>query len=230
MSKRLGISLSSEQQELLFKHLSLVIEKNRELNLTRITDIQDGLVLHIEDSLTPSIEMAHAPEGPFCDIGTGGGFPGIPLAIVSNRDGILLDSVKKKAHAVQVFIEELGLDGRLRAEGIRAEELSLLKGNHFSVVVSRALSSLSAVLELSTPLLKSGGHAITLKGKLTDDELAYGLETAEVVGLQQVSDRELVIGDGMVTRRILVFEKTGESQVKLPRKAGLAQKRPLRKR
>lgn len=230
MSRRLGISISSEQQELLLMHLALVLEKNTQLNLTSIKGMQDGIILHIEDSLVAAIEMAQAPEGPFCDIGTGGGFPGIPLGIVSNRDGVLIDSVKKKAHAVQGFIEKLGLAEKLSAEGIRAEELAIAKGNHFSIVISRALSSLPAILELSAPLLKSGGHAIALKGKLTEEEYAYGKETAEIVGLRQVSDRTLTIGDGFATRRVLAFEKIGEPQVKLPRKIGLAQKRPLRKK
>ena len=101
------------QQQLLEKHLSLVIETNKTLNLTRITSYPEGLLLHIEDSLSAWPEFKESPEGLYGDLGSGAGFPGIPLSIISNRETLLVDSVKKKMAAVKKMVEQLDLNNRI---------------------------------------------------------------------------------------------------------------------
>ena len=93
-------TLDTDKQKKIQAYLDLVIEKNKELNLTRIETREKGMLLHIEDSLS-CIDEFTSQDGPFLDIGTGGGFPGVPLAIASGRTGVLIDSVQKKARAVQ---------------------------------------------------------------------------------------------------------------------------------
>lgn len=223
---RLGLEIDDCKRALLLQHLDLLIEMNEHLNLTRITGIEDAVVLHIEDSLSVWREFSHS-DGEFCDLGTGGGFPGIPLGIASGRQGVLLDSVKKKAVAVQGFIDTMGLDGQLEACGLRSEELAEDCPGRFQTVVVRAVSSLPAVEELATPMLAMGGRLIAMRGTETDEQVEQGSRAAEMLGLDLVSSREFDIGDGAAHRSVYLFERVREPEMKLPRRVGLAQKRPL---
>lgn len=225
---RLGIELDDGRKSLLLGHLHLLERKNEQVNLTRIVSIDEAIVLHVEDSLSVLGEFGHA-EGAFCDIGTGGGFPGLPLAIASGRSGVLLDSVKKKARAVQEFVEELGLSGQLRVAAARSEELALEEPGRYDTVVARAVSSLPAVEELATPLLRYGGRLIAMRGRESDEQLSWARGSASKLGLELVSSRDFEIGpDDGIHRSVFVFERVHEPSVSLPRRAGMAQKRPLR--
>lgn len=183
------------------------------------------MLLHIEDSLS-CIDEFTSQEGPFLDIGTGGGFPGVPLAIASGRTGVLIDSVQKKARAVQEMIDELNLSNMIQARGIRSEELALEVGEKFHTVIARAVSSLPTVLELATPLLVFHGEFIALRGKEDERSIEEGNRIAEKLGLEMISSRHLYIGE-TYERNILVFKKVGKPTIKLPRRNGMAQKKPL---
>ena len=218
-------SLDSTKQEKIRAYLELVIEKNKEINLTRIDTEEKGMLLHIEDSLS-CLDEFERQEGEFLDIGTGGGFPGVPLAIASGRTGVLIDSVQKKARAVQEMIEELGLDNQIQALGVRSEELALDVGERFSTVVARAVSSLPVVMELATPLLTPEGELIALRGK--EDEVDETLieRVSEKLGLRLISKKHIYISE-IYERTIYVFKKVSQPTIKLPRRNGMAQKRPL---
>ena len=183
------------------------------------------MLLHIEDSLS-CLEEFKSQDGEFLDIGTGGGFPGVPLAIASGRTGVLIDSVQKKAKAVQDMIEQLDLENQIQARGIRSEELALEDGERFTTVVARAVSSLPVVMELATPLLTLDGELISLRGR--EDELAQEKidSVAEKLGLEMISKRHIYISE-VYERTIYVFKKVSQPTIKLPRRNGMAQKRPL---
>lgn len=225
---RLGIELDEVDKEKLLRHIHLVIQKNDSINLTRITSPEEAIVLHIEDSLSALSELRDV-EGEFCDIGTGGGFPGIPLGIASHKRGVLLDSVKKKARAVQEFIEDLGLEGSLQCFGKRSEEFAREQGERFSCVIARAVSALPVVEELATPLLKRGGRLIAMRGTEPVEEQERALLAAAKLGLEFVRKREFEIGDvgERYQRSLYVFERRGGAQVALPRRPGMAVKKPL---
>lgn len=223
---RLGLNLPLEQKHLLLKHLALVLETNKKINLTSIRSFEEAIVLHIEDSLAVLPEFSQA-KGRFCDLGTGGGFPGLPLGIVSRREGVLLDSVKKKAAAVGSFISELGLSGQLESCSYRSEELARLQPESFETVVIRAVSALPSLVELARPLLSLGGSLICLKGTESAEDLERAIEVADKVGMKLVSSREFTIGDSKIPRSAYVFICVVDSSVKLPRRPGMAQKRPL---
>jgi 16S rRNA (guanine527-N7)-methyltransferase len=223
---RLNLDVDQSKRDLLLRHLALLFEKNRVLNLTRIDSLEDAVVLHIEDSLSIYPEFQKT-EGRFCDIGTGGGFPGLPLGIVSGRPGILLDSVKKKAKAVDEFINALGLSGTLQSRGMRSEELALEMPASFSCVVARAVSSLAAVEELACPLLEFGGSLIAMRGTEIAEDLEAASAAADVLGLELVEQRSFSIGDGRASRSVYRYQRVRESQKKLPRRPGMAQKKPL---
>lgn len=174
-------TLDTDKQKKIQAYLDLVIEKNKELNLTRIETREKGMLLHIEDSLS-CIDEFTSQDGPFLDIGTGGGFPGVPLAIASGRTGVLIDSVQKKARAVQEMIDELNLSNMIQVRGIRSEELALEVGEKFHTVIARAVSSLPTVLELATPLLVPHGEFIALRGRKIKEV------SKKVTGLRRSSD------------------------------------------
>lgn len=223
---RLGLSFNRDVKEKLLLHLDLVIEKNKTLNLTRIESFDEALVLHIEDSLSVYREFSQIP-GEYLDIGTGAGFPGIPLGITTGKRGVLLDSVKKKAKAVEGFVEQLGLQSQLRTCGFRSEELAQEKPESFDIVIARAVSSLPAVEELATPLLKKGGKLIAMRAIDDSEVLDKAEEAADMLGLRLINRRVFEIGDGKCSRSVCVFEKIYKPKLKLPRHPGYASKRPL---
>lgn len=210
--------------DLLKRHLELVIEANKTTNITRISTWDEGMLLHVEDSLVGLPEVEVAPEGRLVDIGSGAGYPGIPLAIESGRTTLLADSVGKKTAILASMVEELGLDNVEVYTG-RIEDLAREKAGVFAVVTARALAQLSVLMELASPLLQDGGRLVCYKANVSDEELQHALSLQERLGMSLVSDRAVELGDAR--RRIISFEKYRRPQINLPRKTGMAQKRPL---
>lgn len=215
-----------EQRELLNRHLRLVMEANKKVNLTRIDTWESGQLLHVEDSLTGLAEIAKAPSGCYLDMGTGAGFPGIPLAIMTGRETVLADSVGKKTAVLDTVLQTLGLTDTVSTFNGRLEDLALQRPEGFSVVTARALSSLSSLLELASPLLIEGGLLVCYKASSVHDELPHIDEIQDKLGFRMRSMRDTVLSDGTTTRIILTYEKVHQSLVPLPRRVGMAQKRP----
>ena len=222
---RLFDELDVNSQELVKKHLELVIQANETTNLTRIESLEEGMLLHVEDSLSGLEEVNAAPEGTLVDIGSGAGYPGIPLAIATNRPTLLVDSRQKKMNIVQNIVEELGLSGQIQTYSGRAELLARTRAGEFSVVTARALSKTAVLLELASPLLCQDGHLVCYKANLEEEEMDDALRVAPLVGMELASDRSFDLEE--YSRRILVFKKTKRPKVKLPRLEGQAQKNPL---
>ena len=210
--------------DLLKRHLELVIEANKTTNITRISTWEEGMLLHVEDSLVGLPEVMDAPAGRMADIGSGAGYPGIPLAIESGRQTLLADSVGKKTAILSSMVETLGLENVEVYTG-RIEDLAREKPAAFTVVTARALAQLSILMELASPMLQEGGRLVCYKANVSDEELQHALSLQEQLGMKRVSDRTVTLGDNC--RRIICFEKTGRPKIKLPRKVGMAQKRPL---
>lgn len=210
----------------MLQHLEAVLRFSKKKNLTGITSIEDGKVLHIEDSLAVLPELAEAPEGRLADLGSGAGYPGIPLALASGRKTILIEANKKKAAFLNDFLVEHGLIAQIIVANQRSEEL-VGEASQCAAVTVRAVAALPVLLELATPLLVPKGHVIALKGRPDQTEIERGLQAAELLGLSLFSEREYTLSDGKSKRCVLVFEKTGETALSLPRKPGMAEKRPL---
>lgn len=222
-----GIATSGRQRELLARHLDLVIERNRVVNLTRITSVREATYLHVVDSLLLGDAFACAPEGPFVDMGTGAGYPGIPLAIVTGRQAVLIDSVGKKVAAVQDFVNELGLSDTVRAVTGRVEDFARKNRGGFAVVTARAVAQTNVLVEYAAPLLVRGGRLVVAKARPTADEVAAGDRAARICGLRRVSRETLSLPHDMGQREILVYERTGNPSVRLPRPVGTAKHHPL---
>lgn len=220
-----GVEISEPHARLVVKHLSLMLEANKRVNLTAVKDLSEGLVLHCVDSL---LFLPHLPqEGSFVDIGTGGGFPGIPLSICSGCQGVLIDSVAKKVHEVDGFIQRLEIQNTCKAQAIRAEDLARNESEQFDIVVARAVAPINVLLEYASPLLKTNGQLVISKAHPQDDELDHAEKACELTGMRIVSRETLALPQNFGTRTLMTYEKTYEPKVKLPRRNGMARKRPL---
>lgn len=219
-----------QTMSLMQRYLDSILEANKVTNLTRITDGKQARLLHIEDSLVGLPEVNEAPTGLYGDLGSGGGFPGVPLALATGRKTLLVDSVKKKMAIVQSALDDLSLSEQISTSSERIEDLPLEYKEKFAVLTARALSKLVSLIELASPLLKKSGRLVCYKAQLSSEELEEALAVQDLVGMKMISQREICLSDGETTRTIVVFEKIGKSRIKLPRRIGLAQKQPLRPR
>lgn len=211
-------------------YLDSILEANKVTNLTRITDGEQARLLHIEDSLVGLPEVNEAPDGLFGDLGSGGGFPGVPLALMTGRKTLLVDSVKKKMAIVQSVLDNLSLSEQISTSSERIEDLPLEYKEKFAVLTARALSKLVSLIELASPLLQKGGRLVCYKAQLSSEELEEALAVQDLVAMRMVSQREVCLSDRETMRTIVVFEKVGKPRIKLPRRIGLAQRQPLRPR
>ena len=214
-----GIESTEIQRRQLLKHIELLIEINKNLNLTRITSIDDALVLHILDSLLP-LKVC-------IDIGTGGGFPGLPLAIMSDNKTLLVDSIGKKINAVQSMIDEIGLSERVRAEKLRAEEISNDYKQKFDFVTFRAVAKANILLEYAEPFLAPQGTLIVMKANVDEIELQDASQAAKIFGYENVSRETFELPNDLGHREILLYKKIAKSKIKLPRKTGMAKSNPF---
>lgn len=218
--------LDADRQLKIVRHLELVIEANKKTNLTKIDTPEDGMTLHVEDSLSGLKELQDAPDGLYGDMGSGAGYPGIPLAIASGRETVLIDARQKKAQVLAEMIKELGLEDQLSTYSGRVELLARTQSKRYAALTARALAKLPVLMELAGPLLRDGGVLICYKAHLDEDELADARRVQDLVGMKLQSDRSFML-NGKFQRRILTFKREGTPKVKLPRQEGQAQKNPL---
>jgi 16S rRNA (guanine527-N7)-methyltransferase len=166
----LEVEAPAEALERMARHAELLLEWNRKINLTRITDPDQMAIKHFADSLAPAPLIP--PGARVVDIGAGGGFPGIPLAAVLPTIRItLIDAVRKKVSFIQHVIRILGL-GNADARHLRAEELAVERPG-FSLAICRALSDLPEILRLARPLVRRGGRILALKARMSTEESEY---------------------------------------------------------
>lgn len=216
-----------QNESLINSYLDKVLEANKITNLTRISSLEEARILHIEDSLVGLPELTKAPEGLYGDLGTGGGFPGVPLAIETGRKTVLVDSVQKKMAIVEKIIKEVNLENSISTYAGRIEDLTNDYPEKFTALTARALAKLSVLMELASPLLVKGGLLICYKANVQDDEWDHALALQDKLGMKLLSDRSLTLSDGETQRRIICFEKINRAKISLPRRMGLAQKKPL---
>lgn len=219
-----------QTMSLMHCYLDSILEANKVTNFTRITDGEQARLLHIEDSLVGLPEVNEAPDGLYGDLGSGGGFPGVPLALMTGRKTLLVDSVKKKMAIVQSVLDNLSLSEQISTSSERIEDLPLEYKEKFAVLTARALSKLVSLIELASPLLQKGGRLVCYKAQLSSEELEEALAVQDLVAMRMVSQREVCLSDRETMRTIVVFEKVGKPRIKLPRRIGLAQRQPLRPR
>lgn len=217
----------SDPREAVEQYLDYMLEANKSINVTRITDRESAELLHIEDSLVPINDIIGAPAGLYGDLGTGGGFPGVPVAIYSKRKAVLIDSVKKKVSLVEKGISLIGFEDQISIYGGRIEELALKQPASFAVLTARAVTKLVSLVELASPLLIPQGILVCYKAQTEQSEIDDANRVCHLLGMELVKDYTVTLSDNETTRRIFIFKKIAKSQIRLPRKIGAAQHNPL---
>lgn len=222
----LGVTIDVHGAELMMKHLHRALEENLRLNLTAVTEWDRALRLHVLDSLGA---IPYLPSGvaKTADLGSGAGFPGIPIAIVTRTRVALVESIRKKAAFLESVVSELGIGQVAAVRCGRAEELALTDAGAYECVTARALSSLPALVELASPLLAIGGSLIAMKGRPDEAELDAGVRAGTLVGMTEEGRYHYVLPGAGEQRTIVRYSKVAEPELSLPRRPGLAQKRPL---
>lgn len=224
-----SIDLTDEQIGQLEKFIDLLITKNQELNLTSIKDRNEVIIKHVIDSLmlVPHVEMKEGTA--VLDLGTGGGLPGIPLAIVyPNLQFTLVDSVGKKVKAVEEFANVLNLNN-VKTLTARAEELGQDPEHReqYDRVLTRAVAPLRILIELAYPLVHLNGKMVAYKGPDYVNELAASTTAIRSLDAEQPQVRQYSLPEGMGDRTLIIIPKKHQTPSRYPRRVGVPNKRPL---
>ncbi len=215
-------ALTSAQREKFVRYYEMLLDWNARMNLTNITEKEQVAQKHFADSLAA---LPLLPENArVADVGTGAGFPGVPLLIVRpDLELVLIDSLEKRLKFLQAVLDELGLQAQIvhaRAEDAGRDKL--LRAS-FDAALSRAVAPLPTLLELTVPLVKVGGSAIAYKGN-AGEELASSENAARVLRVKMAT-RDVPAAWG--ARTLVIATKLGETAAAYPRRAGLPAKKPL---
>jgi 16S rRNA (guanine527-N7)-methyltransferase len=226
---QLNISLDENQKIQFQRYYEILIEWNKVMNLTGITDYDEVNEKHFVDSLAivKTMDMNHIEN--IIDIGTGAGFPGIPLKIVfPHLHVVLLDSLNKRIKFLDELIKELNLENIETLHG-RAEDYAQKKEyrESFDLCVSRAVSNLSTLSEYCIPYVKAGGIFISYKSGNIDDELEKSLNAIHELGAGIDKVEKLQLPETEINRSFIKIKKINRTNKKYPRKAGLPAKEPI---
>lgn len=222
-------TLSERQCEQFALYYQQLVETNRRLNLTAITEESDVYLKHFYDSLTLLKVHAFASTNNLIDIGTGAGFPGIPLKILfPDLEVVLLDSLRKRVDFLQSVVEKLALS-KIKVIHGRAEDWAQKEAyrEQFDLAVARAVARLSPLAEYCLPFVRVGGRFIAMKGSQVAEEVDEAAYALQVLGRAKLSLTPLALPEKKGERHLLVIEKHQHSPRKYPRKAGLPTKQPL---
>lgn len=224
----IDIEISEEQLSKFLDFYTFLLKKNKVMNLTTITEKQDVVIKHFIDSIY-IMKNVSLSKKQILDIGTGAGFPGIPLAImVSDANFVLLDSLSKRI----TFLDEVCKLCEIRNVKTihsRAEDAARksLYREQFDIVVSRAVANLSTLLEYSSPFVKVGGQFISYKTGYADEELSNAKRAENLLGCQYKNSIDFVLPETDMERRFIIYEKKKSVSKKYPRQAGKPKKEPL---
>lgn len=217
----INIELTDEKYNQFMKYYELLIEWNEKINLTAITDFEDVFIKHFYDSLC-LVKGIDLNKQTLFDVGSGAGFPSIPLKIIfEDLDITIIDSLNKRINFLKVLIKELGIEAKL-IHG-RAEEHK--HRNYYDIVTARAVSNLQVLSELCIPFVKKSGVFIALKGLNYQDELEKSNKAISILGgrLENVVEYEI---EGQ-RRSLIIIEKVKDTNTKYPRIYGKIKSNPL---
>ena len=226
-----NIDLSEKQLSQFDAFRTCLMEKNKVMNLTAIREPEDIEIKHFIDSLT-SVNLIKELKGEkfsLVDLGTGGGFPGIPLKIVfPEADFTLVDSVGKKINFVNEAIETLGLK-KIKGVASRAEDLGRgKKRESFDLCTSRAVAKMEVLLEYCLPLVKVGGYCILYKNADFEEELKDGKRALKILGGRVAKTEKFELPKGAGSRGLIVIRKEKAAPVQYPRRPGKPSKSPIK--
>ncbi|RAI79537.1 16S rRNA (guanine(527)-N(7))-methyltransferase RsmG [Macrococcoides goetzii] len=225
-----GFTITEKQQKQFAIYYETLVEWNKLMNLTAVTEKEEVYLKHFFDSITPSFYYDFTKVQSICDVGAGAGFPSIPLKIMfPHLEVTIVDSLNKRINFLNHLSAELDLTN-VRFIHDRAETFG--KGEYresFDVVTARAVARLSVLSELCLPLVKKGGHFIALKGAQGEIEVEEGLFAISILGGEVIHNHPLTLPEEDSMRYILDIEKKRQTPKKYPRKPGTPNKEPLLK-
>ena len=227
--EELGIALNDTQKQQFIAFYEYLAEKNKVMNLTGITEFQEVLVKHFLDSLACVKAVDIKKVKRMMDVGTGAGFPGVPLKIAfPHLEACLLDSLKKRVNFLEETFDLLKLTDITAVHG-RAEEYAKNKAyrESFDLCVSRAVSNLATLSEYCLPYVKVGGSFISYKSGTVQEEAEQAEKAVKILGGKIRDVVYFSLPDSEIQRSLVVIEKVKSTSGKYPRKAGTPLKEPL---
>ena len=227
--EELGIILNDTQKHQFIQFYEYLIEKNKVMNLTGITEFQEVLVKHFLDSLACVKAVDMSKVNRIMDIGTGAGFPGVPLKIAfPHLEACLLDSLKKRVNFLEETFQLLKLENITAIHG-RAEEFAKNKAYRetYDLCVSRAVSNLATLSEYCLPYVKTGGFFISYKSGTVQEEVEQAQKAVKILGGRIQDVVYFQLPDSEIQRSLVVIEKIKATPGRYPRKAGTPLKEPL---
>ena len=221
-----ALSLPTEGIPALLRYWELLAEKNKVMNLTAITDPAEAARLHFLDSAA-LLALADLRGKTVVDVGTGAGFPGLPLKILEPSIRLtLLDAQRKRVDFLREVCEDLGLEDVECVHG-RAEEFAQQRRESFDCAVSRAVAALPVLTELCLPLVKPGGQFLAMKSVDSNEELNAAGRAVNLLGGRLEKPADYSISGTNVPRRLVIMTKITETQKKYPRTFAKIKKNPL---
>lgn len=223
----LGITLSEQQKTQFLQYYELLVEWNSFMNLTAITEFDQVITKHFLDSLSLVKVCDVAQAGRILDVGTGAGFPGMPLAILCPQtEFVLLDALRKRIDFLNEVIAELGLTN-VTAVHARAEDYARDNRGTFDLAVSRAVADLRVLSELALPMVKVGGAFLAMKAEDCTEEVETAANARTVFGAPDAEVLHYTVPFDEVSRAIVRLQKTQETPEKYPRRFKKIQTSPL---
>ncbi len=224
-----GLTLSQEQQQQFAHYLDLLLEWNMKLNLTAVREPADIQKRHFLDSLSCATVMGDLNSRAIIDVGTGAGFPGLPLKILyPDMRLTLVDSVAKKTTFLKTVVTELGLTNvAVVAERSEALGQMAVHREKYDWAVARGVAEMRVLAEYLLPLCRVGGHMLAQKGENVVAELETAVNAFEILGGNYLNHYPIQLPDHPLIHHLVVIEKVAQTPAKYPRRVGKPSKRPL---
>ena len=221
LEKQLNITITDDMRQKLDFYCRFLLQENEKYNLTAITDVHEVWIKHFVDSMLGSVAIPHGAS--VCDIGSGAGFPSIPLKIAREDIAVtLVDSLNKRIHFTQAVCNQLGIEASFYHD--RAEDFAKSHSEMYDVATARAVAPLNILLEYSAQIVKVGGVFVAYKTDLSEVDGAKC--AAKILGLQFDKHYEFTLPDGS-RRCILVYKKVAHTSKLYPRGQNKPRKQPL---
>lgn len=225
--KKINVNLSDEENQQFELYYQKLIEVNQYMNLTAIVEKEEVYRKHFLDSLEILRVLNSNESITLCDVGSGAGFPSIPLAIVqSNVDVTIIDALNKRIHFLNQLVDDLNLKN-VNALHFRAEDYAKEKREFFDVVTARAVARLNVLVELCLPLTKVGGKFMAMKGASGLEEIKEATKAIQTLGGKITQIEQFTLPEDEDERMIIVVEKIKPTPAKYPRNFNKIKEKPL---